>query len=123
MLDVMEKHTPAAQPRLAKKILYIGTSAHEVSHYLASKIGEIEVHYKELVYDAFLLARAVDFDIVIVDQRGDRLATKLVLPVLNNLERVPRDYSDFAMRRMLSSICACAVLSACYPLLFRARNS
>ncbi len=75
-----------AQARLA---LYIGTEADEFCALFAPKIGEIEVHYKTLVYDAFLAARKTDFDIIIVDQRGDRLATQLVLPVLSTLPKQP----------------------------------
>lgn len=72
-----------------RKLLYIGTHAAELAMLLEDENATTEAHYKEIVYDAFLLARAVDFDLAIVDQRGTRLATKLVLPVLSSLERMP----------------------------------
>jgi hypothetical protein len=73
----------------ARSVLYIGSAANEFCEYFTRHIGDAEFTYKELVYDAFLAARSHDFDVVVVDQRGEKLATKLVLPVLSSLTRIP----------------------------------
>ncbi len=80
-------HMPTAS--MARRILYIGSAANEFCEYFYKHIGDVDFVYKEQVYDAFLAARSQKFDAVVVDQRGDKLATKLVLPVLRSLPAAP----------------------------------
>jgi hypothetical protein len=73
----------------ARRTLYVGREADELCDVFAKHIGDIELHYKSIVYEAFLTLRQSDFDFVIVDQRGGELATKLILPVLRTLPKMP----------------------------------
>ncbi len=48
-------------------------------------VGEIDVRYESDVRQALELARQIKPDTVIVDQRDERLATRLIVPLFSNL--------------------------------------
>jgi hypothetical protein len=76
-----------AEPRLnaVPRMLYIGQSADEICNILVNHVGRVETAYEQDVQAAFAQLRRRVFDIVVVDQRDERLATRLILPVLQSL--------------------------------------
>ncbi len=82
-----------SEPRQAsvagRRVLYVGRESGELNFLVAPKSAEVELCCKSVVYDAFLTLRQSDFDYVVVDQRGGELATKLILPVLRTLPKLP----------------------------------
>jgi hypothetical protein len=75
------------EPRLnaVPRMLYIGQAADEICNILVNHVGRVETAYEQDVQAAFAQLRRRVFDIVVVDQRDDRLATRLILPVLQSL--------------------------------------
>jgi hypothetical protein len=73
------------RPNAAPRMLYIGAAADEICNILVNHVGRVETAYETEVQAAFAQLRRRQFDIVVVDQRDDRLATRLILPVLQSL--------------------------------------
>lgn len=67
------------------KILYLGQNADEICDLVSPHIGTMSIDYVQNVQDALLHARRVQFDLIIVDQRDDSLASRLVLPLFSDL--------------------------------------
>jgi hypothetical protein len=85
MSHVLPFKGPSAETRHVPRLLYIGPAADELCHILSTQIGRIDVAYETEVQAAFAQLRRRQFDIVIVDQRDENLATHLILPVLQSL--------------------------------------
>jgi hypothetical protein len=76
-----------AQPRTktVPRVLYIGPAADEICNIITHHIGRVEIAYESEVQAAFAQLRRREFDIVMVDQRDQNLATRLILPMLQSL--------------------------------------
>jgi hypothetical protein len=85
MVKIVAK--PQAPPQAVNnpKILYIGQSADEICDLVSPHIGTMSIDYAQSVNDALVIARQQKLDIILVDQRDENLATKLVLPLLADL--------------------------------------
>jgi hypothetical protein len=79
-------HTPAIGAKPATRILYIGQNADEICDLVSPHVGTIDIAYAGSVTDAMAMASKPPRDIVIVDQRDESLATKLVLPLITALD-------------------------------------
>ncbi len=82
MARIQAIEPPKALPRQVRRVLYIGPAANEVCSIIAQHVGEIDMRYESDVSAALVVARQSRFDTVIVDQRDDRLATRLVVPLM-----------------------------------------
>jgi hypothetical protein len=76
---------PSPRTRTVPRVLYIGPSADEICNLLDKHIGRVDMAYEQEVQAAFAHMRRRTFDIVIVDQRDENLATRLILPVLQSI--------------------------------------
>jgi hypothetical protein len=85
MTHVLPFKGPDAQKRAVPRVLYIGPAADEICNLVTNHIGRIDVAYEADVQSAFAHLRRRVFDVVIVDQRDENLATRLILPVLQSL--------------------------------------
>lgn len=74
-----------ALPAPARRVLYVGPAADEVCAIVTRHVGEIDIRYESDVQQALALARETKPDTVIVDQRDERLATKLIVPLFSNM--------------------------------------
>jgi len=82
-MAVIETRAPAVSlPRLSRRVLYVGPAADEVCSIVTQHVGEIDIRYESDVRAALDVARQSRFDIVVVDQRDDRLATRLIVPLI-----------------------------------------
>jgi hypothetical protein len=77
----------SSQPRIktVPRVLYIGPAADEICNIITNHIGRVEIAYEQDVQAAFAQLRRREFDVVMVDQRDENLATRLILPVLQSL--------------------------------------
>jgi hypothetical protein len=64
------------------RVLYIGPNAHEIRHIVEKHEHRILASYTGSVEDALFLSRNFIFDAVIVDQRDNGLATRLIMPLM-----------------------------------------
>jgi hypothetical protein len=85
MAIIRQRPSPPALPAHMPRVLYVGTAADEVCSIVTQHVGEIEIHYESRITEALLVARERKFDTVIVDQRNDDLATKLIVPLISAL--------------------------------------
>lgn len=85
MAFIKPRDSAKALPGLARRVLYIGPAADEVCAIVTQHVGEIDIRYESEVKNALVLARQMTFDTVIVDQRDEQLATRLIVPLLSNL--------------------------------------
>ncbi len=76
---------PQADTKTVPRVLYIGPAADELCNLVTHHIGRIEIAYEQNVQAAFAQLRRRVFDVVLVDQRDENLATRLILPVLQSL--------------------------------------
>jgi hypothetical protein len=67
------------------KILYLGQNADEICDLVSPHIGMMAIDYVDNVQDALVAARTQERDIIIVDQRDESLANKLILPLFSAL--------------------------------------
>lgn len=82
-MAVIQTRAPAmALPRLSRRVLYVGPAADEVCSIVTQHVGEIDIRYESDVRAALDVARQSRFDTVIVDQRDDSLATRLIVPLI-----------------------------------------
>jgi hypothetical protein len=85
MAKIIQKPQAPPQAAHAPKILYLGQNADEICDLVSPHIGMMSIDYAQTVNDALLAARAQNLDLIIIDQRGENLAHKLVLPLFNDL--------------------------------------
>jgi hypothetical protein len=85
MSHVLPWKGPEPRARTAQRVLYIGPSADEICNLLVNHIGRVDLAYEQEVQAAFAHMRRRQFDVVIVDQRDENLATRLILPVLQSI--------------------------------------
>ncbi|MFO1034813.1 MAG: hypothetical protein U1E15_12345, partial [Hyphomicrobiales bacterium] len=72
-------------PGTVRRVLYIGPAADEVCAIVTQHVGEIDIRYESEVRAALAVARQMNFDTVIVDQRDENLATRLIVPLLSGI--------------------------------------
>jgi hypothetical protein len=85
MTQVLSFKNRAPQHKAVQRVLYVGPAADEMCNLLANHIGRVDIIYETDVQAAFKHLRGRQYDIVIIDQRDDNLATRLILPVLQSL--------------------------------------
>lgn len=85
MVQIHSKMVDDVKPAVGPRVLYIGHHADEVCDLVSPHIGMLSIFYTREVNDALAKARAQQFDIIIVDQRDERLASKLIVPLLASL--------------------------------------
>jgi hypothetical protein len=85
MNQVVSFKGPQARTSTVPRVLYIGPAADELCELLVQHIGRIDLAYEQDVQAAFAHMRRRVFDVVMVDQRDENLATRLILPVLQSL--------------------------------------
>ena len=86
MVKIIPKLPSAPQTAYAPKILYLGQNADEICDLVSPHIGTMSIEYVQNVNDALLQTRTVQFDLIIVDQRDENLATRLILPLFCELD-------------------------------------
>lgn len=79
---IQPRHMPTALPAAMQRVLYIGHFADEVCAIITQHVGEISIHYETCINDALAAARTQEFTTVIIDQRNDDLATRLIVPLI-----------------------------------------
>ena len=77
-------HSPVPALKANPRILYIGQNADEICDLVSPHVGTIDIDYVTGVNEALAKASASPRDIIIVDQRDEALATKLVLPLISS---------------------------------------
>jgi hypothetical protein len=85
MTHVLPFKGPQTRARTVPRVLYIGPAADEICNIITNHIGRIEIAYEQEVQAAFAQMRRREFDVVMVDQRDDNLATRLILPVIQSI--------------------------------------
>ncbi|MBL8789008.1 MAG: hypothetical protein JNM45_00830 [Rhizobiales bacterium] len=85
MPKIQTRSTMKALPAPARRVLYVGPAADEVCSIVTRHVGEIDVRYESNVQQALELARGMKPDTIIIDQRDERLATKLIVPLFANM--------------------------------------
>jgi hypothetical protein len=85
MVKIAPRIAPPPQAKHNPTILYLGQNADEICDLVSPHIGTIDISYAQDVGSALKLARAKQLDIVIVDQRDENLANKLILPLFADL--------------------------------------
>ncbi len=86
MTTAPNRLTPPPLQALVRRVLYIGPAADEVCRLVTQHVGEIDILYEAEVQGAIALARSRKFDTIIVDQRDERLSSKLILPLFTGLQ-------------------------------------
>jgi hypothetical protein len=81
MATIQHRTPPQGLPAPARRVLYVGPAADEVCMIVTRHVGEIDIRYESDVRAALDIARESRLDTVIVDQRDERLATKLIVPL------------------------------------------
>lgn len=79
------QRSEASKAVAAQRVLYIGPAADEVCNIAAPHVGRVDISYESTVQDALVQARQRHFDVVLIDQRDESLATRLIVPVLASL--------------------------------------
>ena len=77
---------PPALQAPVRRVLYVGPEADEVCRLVTQHVGNIDIRYESEVQVAIALVRAGRFDTIIVDQRDERLSSKLILPLFSSLQ-------------------------------------
>jgi hypothetical protein len=85
MTHVLPFKGPQTRTKTVPRVLYIGPAADEICNIITNHIGRVEIAYEQEVQAAFAQLRRREFDVVMVDQRDENLATRLILPVLQSL--------------------------------------
>ncbi len=85
MTHVLPFKGPQQRTKTVPRVLYIGPAADEICNIITNHIGRVEIAYEQEVQAAFAQLRRREFDVVMVDQRDENLATRLILPVLQSL--------------------------------------
>jgi hypothetical protein len=87
MTSTIVRKLPTSQqrPERPSRVLYLGPAADELCNVLASQIGRLDVSYQSDVQSAITEARARQYDVILVDQRDDNLASQLILPLVSAL--------------------------------------
>jgi hypothetical protein len=85
MPKIVPRLPPIPKAVVNPKILYLGQNADEVCDLVSPHIGAMSIDYTNNVNDALVLARAQKLDLIIVDQRDENLASKLILPLFSAL--------------------------------------
>jgi hypothetical protein len=80
--EPIKSHVAGPEFKPAQKALYIGSSVDELNTLLSKHIGKIDMSYTRRVAEAIELARTNSYDVIIVDQREDELATRLIVPLM-----------------------------------------
>jgi hypothetical protein len=80
--ELPKSHVAAPEAKPAQKALYIGANVDELNTLLSKHIGKIDMSYTRRVAEAVELARTNSYDVIIVDQREDELATRLIVPLM-----------------------------------------
>jgi hypothetical protein len=75
----------ATRAKTVPRVLYIGPAGDEICNIITHHIGRVEIAYETEVQAAFAQLRRQVFDVVLVDQRDENLATRLILPVLQSV--------------------------------------
>jgi hypothetical protein len=66
-------------------VLYIGQDADEICDLVSPHIGTIDIAYCQDVATALQVARGRAHDVVIIDQRDESLATRLIVPLIADI--------------------------------------
>lgn len=85
MVKIIHKLPLHPQAAYNPKILYLGQNADEICDLVSPHIGTMSIDYVQNVNDALLHARRVQFDLIIVDQRDENLANRLILSLFSEL--------------------------------------
>jgi hypothetical protein len=85
MAKIVPRQPPLPKAVVNPKILYLGQNADEVCDLVSPHIGSMSIDYAEKVNDALAIARSQKLDLIIVDQRDENLASKLILPLFSAL--------------------------------------
>jgi hypothetical protein len=85
MVKIAPRTAASPQAKTNPKILYLGQNADEICDLVSPHIGTIDITYMQDVAGALTAARSKQMDIVIVDQRDESLANKLILPLFADL--------------------------------------
>jgi hypothetical protein len=85
MTHVLPFKPTQTRTRTVPRVLYIGPAADEICNIITNHIGRVEIAYEQDVQAAFAQLRRREFDVVMVDQRDENLATRLILPVLQSI--------------------------------------
>jgi hypothetical protein len=85
MAVIKPRVTAKTLPGTVSRVLYIGPAADEVCAIVTQHVGDIDIRYESDVRAALAVARQMKFDTVIVDQRDENLATRLVVPLLSGI--------------------------------------
>ena len=85
MVKIIPKLPLNPEATYSPKILYLGRNADEICDLVSPHIGTMSIDYVQNVHDALLHARRVQLDLIIVDQRDENLANRLILPLFNDL--------------------------------------
>jgi hypothetical protein len=85
MSQVLSIKQRESQRRAPQRVMYVGPSSDEICNLLARHVGRVDIAYETSVQAAFAHLRMRQFDVVIIDQRDENLATRLILPVLQSL--------------------------------------
>ena len=73
------------RPVTGQRVLYVGQNADEICDLVSPHVGSFEIQYCDDVGAALAVARTRIFDIVIIDQRDENLATKLIVPLISDI--------------------------------------
>ncbi len=82
MVAVSQFGESAASSGQRLRLLYIGPYPDELKTILARHADSVAPSYTGKAEDALFLSRNFDFEAVIVDQRDDALATRMILPLM-----------------------------------------
>jgi hypothetical protein len=85
MTQVLQLKNRTSPRKAPQRVLYVGPSSDEICNLLEKHVGRVDIAYETEVQAAFAHLRKRQFDIVIIDQRDENLATRLILPVLQAL--------------------------------------
>jgi hypothetical protein len=86
MVKIIPKPQVLPEAKINPKILYLGQNADEICDLVSPHIGTMAIEYVQTVRDALVAARVQKLDIIIVDQRDESLANKLILPLFGDLD-------------------------------------
>jgi hypothetical protein len=85
MVSVAPRISPPPLAAQALKALYVGSFIDEMNNLLSKHVGQIDINYVSRVSEALTEVRSNKFDVVVVDQRSNDLATKLVVPLMSSI--------------------------------------
>ncbi len=85
MVKIVPKLSAPPAPKINPRVLYLGQNADEICDLVSPHIGTICIDYVQEVSAALAFARQYRVDIIIIDQRDESLASKLILPLFSTL--------------------------------------